>query len=373
MILQLGAFLGEILPDIGLTSDIGKNFITPLLNQIGSVGLNIGKQFATGLVAQQVARLQKNSVADQVKAQLRAAANAVSPTVAPGQKGTYSGGPATGTAFQPATLLPPSTEPPGRILHTNPDFFPRNDTFSLQRRVATGIGAVPIPNAAPVPVTAGIRRVGFLSGAARVGTMIAEELLPRAVTATKAGATIAARRGAQVLEQFNPATPIGRRMLATGAAAVGLETAGQYGLDAILNPSVAGEAIQSNGNPLRIGATMANGTTSVPTGLPARGRYQREANGVLVQWYFFNGQSMVPVSRQFARQCAKKDCIYRLDVFTGRYVKLKSRRMNPANISAFFRAGRRIDAMERICRKVFSEKRRQKSGAVRRKTRRKKK
>lgn len=110
----------------------------------------------------------------------------------------------------------------------------------------------------------------------------------------------------------------------------------------------------------------------VPTGLPGVGRYQREANGMRPQWYFFDGQTFTPIDRSEVA-CLKKSCIYRFDVFKGKYIQLPQRRMNPMNTRAFFRAGRRIDAAERIARKLFSEKRKQKTGTVRRKSTRKKK
>jgi len=108
------------------------------------------------------------------------------------------------------------------------------------------------------------------------------------------------------------------------------------------------------------------------TGLPGVGRFQKEANGIRVQWYFFDGNEMVAIDRGQS-ECVKRDCIYRLDVFRGKFIKMGSRRMNPMNVRAFFRAGRRVDAGERICRKMFSEKRKQKTGTVRRKSKSKKK
>ena len=114
-------------------------------------------------------------------------------------------------------------------------------------------------------------------------------------------------------------------------------------------------------------------TTEVPTGLPARGNFQREPNGCFVQWFFWDGNMGTqpqPIDRGQA-SCLKRDCIFRLNVFTGKFVKLKGRRMNPMNVRAFFRAGRRVDAGERICRKMFSEHRKTKTGTVRRKRGRK--
>lgn len=109
------------------------------------------------------------------------------------------------------------------------------------------------------------------------------------------------------------------------------------------------------------------------TGLPSVGRFQKEPNGFQVQWYFWDGTgSPQPIDRSQA-DCFRKDCIFRLDVFRGKFIKMGSRRMNPMNVRAFFRAGRRVDAGERICRKMFSEKRKQKTGTVRRKSRARKK
>ncbi len=115
--------------------------------------------------------------------------------------------------------------------------------------------------------------------------------------------------------------------------------------------------------------------TGIPTGLPRTGNFQREANGCIVQWFFWDGDmgtSPQPIDRGQA-DCLKRDCIYRLNVFTGKFVKLKGRRMNPMNVKAFFRSGRRVDAGERICRKMFSEHRKTKTGTIRRKRSRKKK
>ncbi len=112
-----------------------------------------------------------------------------------------------------------------------------------------------------------------------------------------------------------------------------------------------------------------------PTGLPRTGNFQREANGCIVQWYFWDGDMGTqpqPIDRGQSA-CLKRDCIYRLNVFTGKFIKLKGRRMNPMNVRAFFRAGRRVDSGERICRKMFSEHRKTKTGTIRRKRSRKKK
>ncbi len=166
-------------------------------------------------------------------------------------------------------------------------------------------------------------------------------------------------------------------MLGTGAAAVALETGVQTGFDFAF-PRTAGEEFtgvsRGPGPALRIGGGVPI-STAVPTGLPRTGNFQREANGVTVQWFFWDGDmgsQPQPIDRGQAA-CLKRDCIYRLNVFTGKFIKLKGRRMNPMNVRAFFRSGRRVDAGERICRKMFSEHRKTKTGTIRRKRSRKKK
>lgn len=326
MIIQLGVAFSNIL-------NIGVN---KLLSTAIPAALQVGTQFVTGLVSRELTRAQRNDSDDAFKSLIRAAANAVSPTAALGQTAVPSGGPATGTAFAPPTLIPPSIQPAQRVLQTNPDFFPRNATFTEQRR-----GGINLAESQPV---------GFMSSAVK-----------------------------RLSQQFNPRTPIGRRMIGAGAGAVAVETGVQVGLGALFPGTVTaptrnGGGFPSSGNPLRIGAGPLPSQLTAPpaTGLPGVGRFQKEANGVQVQWYFFDGNEMVPIDRGQA-ECVKRDCVYRLDVFRGKFIKMGSRRMNPMNVRAFFRAGRRVDAGERICRKMFSEKRKQKTGTIRRKSKSRKK
>ncbi len=179
----------------------------------------------------------------------------------------------------------------------------------------------------------------------------------------------------RAVRQFDPRTPLGRQMLGTGAGAVALETGIGVGAQfAFPETAFAPGGFPTSGDPLRIGDGMPV-MTQIPTGLPRTGNFQREANGAIVQWFFWDGDmgtNPQPIDRGQAA-CLKRDCIYRLNVFTGKFVKLKGRRMNPMNVRAFFRAGRRVDAGERICRKMFSEHRKTKTGTVRRKRSRKKK
>jgi len=63
---------------------------------------------------------------------------------------------------------------------------------------------------------------------------------------------------------------------------------------------------------------------------------------------------------------------FRLDLANGRFMKIKSRRMNPLNFKALGRARRRTGAALRVCRTMFTEARREKTGRVRPKRRAKK-
>ncbi len=338
-----------------------------ILPAVGSAALNIGTQFTSQLVTRELNRSADRARDDALKAALRAAANAVSPTAAPGQTAVFSGGPATGSAFLPATVLPPSIVSPAQILQTDPNFstvFPGTGavTTSFGQPVRSGIVSVSPTNQtllAGLPGGPGVQPQPVFFGAA-------------AKAAIKFGQRI--RKGASA---FDPRSPIGRRMLGVAAGGAAVQTGAMALTDAIFSPGTAFAptgpgGFPQSGNPLRIGGDVAvQQTDFIPTGLPARGRFVRDASGCQVQWFLFDPVNMTqtPITREQARECVKKECIFRQDAFTGGFVKLKSRRMNPMNVRAFFRAGRRVDAGERICRKMFSEKRKQKTGTVRRKSR----
>jgi hypothetical protein len=315
----------------GILTALGTQIVQALpslATTVGQVGLNIGSQFVSGLVNRELTRDQRRDAEDLIKAQLRAASNAVSPVVAPQQGPQFSGGPPTGQAFIPPTLIPPGPSPSNQAFPINPEF---------------AVGSQLVDT----------RQAGF-------GTFLGNILRRPAA------------RASELARQFSPRTPVGRRMIGTAAAGVAAETAITMGLDATLAPGTA--FAPGFVGPLPRGATraMPNGV-SVPSGLPSIGRFQRDATGVQVQWFFFDGTNMTPIDRAQARECVKKECIFRFDVFRQKFVKLGRRRLNPMNVRAFFRAGRRVDAAERICRKMFSEKRKQKTGSVRRKSRTRKK
>lgn len=353
MILQLG----------GILTGVFESLKAPLLSfgaEVGRRALDVGTQFAAGAVNRELNRAERRALEDNTKAQLRAAANAIAPVAAPGQTAQFSSGPATGTAYIPPTLFPPSPSPINQQFGVNPGLL--TDQVFTRRELMGAPGVqpslvLPTPPLQAQPAFFGALARPLLQG----GLALARRLAP----------------------QFSLRTPTGRRMLGLGAAAVAAETAATAAISGIVSPGVAtapgrrtfrDPIIQETGSPLRLGGVMPEQMLApTPTGLPSMGRYQREPNGCMVQWYFFDGQQQIPIDRDTAKEKIKRDAIYRLDVFKGKFIKLKSRRMNPMNVRAFFRAGRRVDAGERICRKMFSEKRRQKTGTIRRKTRKRKK
>lgn len=350
MILQLGSILTSVFggaPGASFGSILG-GAISRGVGALAPIALGVGEQFASGLINRELTRSSRNDFEDAIKAQLRAAANAVSPTAAPGQTAVYSGGPATGSAFDPATLLPPSIQPPQRILQTNPNFF-------------GGMSAAQFQTTRRPPDVFESERLVFPGG-----------LPPTNVSLGSALGGIG-----RFMRSFG--TTGSRAMQGVTAGAVALET-GAMVAGQLAFPSIAGEGngtrfgrFPTEGNPLSIGGSMPGIATAIPTGLPRTGNFQREPNGFQVQWFFWDGnmgQQPMPIDRGQA-ECLKRDCIFRLNVFTGKFVKLKGRRMNPMNVRAFFRAGRRVDAGERICRKMFSEHRKTKTGTVRRKRSRK--
>ena len=344
MIMQFGTLLASVFggaPGASLTTAL-TGAIGRGVSALAPLALGVGNQFVTGLINRELSREGRNAAEDSVKARLRAAANAVSPLVAAGQTAVFSGGPPTGSAFRPPTLIPPSIQPANRVLQIDPGLVNPfvSNSFVQSRR--------------PAPL---FQEAGFggplLSGAARL-----------------------LRRFGRSARQFDPRTPIGRRMAAVGAVGLAGETAVQFGLGAVFDPSTA-EAptftpFPTTGDPLRISGGAVP-VAPMPTGLPGIGRFQKDATGFRVQWYFWDGTGdPQPIDRSQA-ECLKRDCIFRLDVFRGKFVKLKSRRINPMNVRAFFRAGRRVDAGERVCRKMFTEKRKQKTGTIRRKSSHRKK
>lgn len=357
MLCQLGVTLSNLFGGIA----------SRIIPTISEAALNIGSQYVGGLVNRELNRDASNAAQDAIKAQLRAASNTISPLVAPGQTAVFSGGPPTGSAFRPPTLIPPSIQPPQRSLQIDPGLVNPvvSNSFAFSRRPP---GAF-LSDSVRAPL-----------GPGRSGPIEAEDITQPAFLGVLPGAVNAAiRGGATFLGRFGGlGKGVPRAMAGLTGTAIGVETAAAVG-GQFLFPSVAEapgrsgiSGFPSNGNPLRIpGGSMPFPAVATPTGFPAVGRFQKEPNGVQVQWYFFDGQRMEPIDRAQA-ECVKRECVFRFDVFRGKFIKLKGRRINPMNVRAFFRAGRRVDAGERICRKMFSEHRKTKTGTVRRKRTKKK-
>ncbi len=361
MILQLGALFSSVLggaPGASLLGVLG-GVVSRGASLLAPIAVSAGGQFVNQLVNRELNRSSRNDFEDAIKAQLRAAVNAVSPTAAPGQGPVFSGGPATGPAFSPPTLLPPSIQPPNRILQTDPAFFGGKNPARFQttrRPPDVFVGEDP--------------RLVFPGGVDTTNVMLGGLVRPLVSGAAAAG---------RFFRSFGASGS--RRMGGLRGTAVAGETAAAVALGSVFDPGIAhapgisainlgrGPALQLTEN------GMPHVSTEIPTGLPRTGNFQREANGCIVQWYFWDGDmgtQPAPIDRGQSA-CLKRDCIYRLNVFTGKFVKLKGRRMNPMNVRAFFRAGRRVDSGERICRKMFSEHRKTKTGTIRRKRSRKKK
>ncbi len=365
MLMQFGALLAAGLQNV--------------LPTIGRAALDIGSNYVSGLVNRELSRKSSNELEADIKAALRAAANAITPTVAPGQTAVFSGGPPVGSAYRPPTLIPPSIEPPQRVLQIDPGLADPvvSNAFDLSRRPPGAfLSTAGIQSAEQARRQSGgqLPQISVIDPALTQFPGATPAFLPGAI---RLGGSIARGLGG-FARKFDPRTPIGRQMLGVAAGGAAVETAAQVGLQGLF-PSTA---FAPGGDPLRlggIGAPLPQFTgaerAQIPTGLPSIGRFQKEVNGFRVQWFFWDGSmdmQPVPIDRADSDKF-KRDAIFRLDVFRGKFIKLGSRRMNPMNVRAFFRAGRRVDAGERICRKMFSEKRKQKTGTVRRKSRKRKK
>ncbi len=130
--------------------------------------------------------------------------------------------------------------------------------------------------------------------------------------------------------------------------------------------------------PRRAGANGGNGTMAVGVdalGLGAirQGRiWERTPDGCNVQHYVCDTDtgSIAPI-QDVANSKGRER--FRLDVVSQKFIKLTPRRMNPLNFRAAARARSRSAALLRICKTMFTEHRREKTGAVRPKNKKKKK
>ncbi len=117
-----------------------------------------------------------------------------------------------------------------------------------------------------------------------------------------------------------------------------------------------------------------NGVDGLLLGAPQRQQrvWQRTADGCNVQHFTCDPDTgqMAPIEQVANHKGLNR---FRLDLATQKFIKLNPRRMNPLNFRAAARARSRSSALLRICKTMFTEHRREKTGAIRPKKRRKKK
>lgn len=315
-----GLFGGGAAPAApSLLSQIGAGLSTAFTETILPAATQFGGNLLSGLAQAELARGQTRAVKDAIKSAARIQANAASPVVSPQQGPVFSGGAPTGQAVMPPTVFPPSTLPIPQQLEINPNFL------------------LPGPPQ-PVPVSDSRGRPIRFGGLGAGASGVTQSHLPGS----------------------RPPTPT---------------LAGTFPLD----PFAFRQPVQQMVQAVQGGATMPTGApTSVgPGGVLGFHRYAQKPDGTGSQIFVCNdraaGPGMVTIEQAPALGIPVEGATrYRFDIQKQRFVKLKRRRMNPTNTRAFFRAGRRIDAMERIARNLFSEKRKAKNATVKRKTRRKK-
>lgn len=85
------------------------------------------------------------------------------------------------------------------------------------------------------------------------------------------------------------------------------------------------------------------------------------------------GEGMIFLEQAIQFPDIDTSCKFRFNRMKGVFQKIKARRMNPLNFKALGRARTRTSAALRICRTMFTEARRQKTGTVRPKARKRKK
>ncbi len=310
MILQFGALFGDIAG--GLFSSIG-GFLKETVGGIvrGSGVLDIGQN----LLKREVDRIVGRKARQQQKHQLRQSSNLAGqgPAV-PGQTAVPTGG----RVFQPPILIS-NVIPPG-----------------------SGVGRQVSPQ----------ERAAQLATRRSSSPGIIKDFLNRGFTA------------AGLPRQFG----------AGGLGAPGGRTLGER----MFGGTLFGGRV--NGGILPIGPQRIFGGGRFPdpgvamngTGLMRRSVFQRTQDNCNVQHFVIDRTSGQLTPIEFV---ADHDGMarFRLDLTDQTFKKIKSRRMNPLNFKALGRARRRTGAALRVCRTMFTEARREKTGRVRPKRRAKRK
>lgn len=103
--------------------------------------------------------------------------------------------------------------------------------------------------------------------------------------------------------------------------------------------------------------------------MPGVSTFQRNAQGGVQHYVLDQNGCLEPIETARELNGLPK---FRLDLADSKFKKIKSRRMNPLNFKALGRARRRTGAALRVCRTMFTEARREKTGRVRPKRRAKK-
>jgi len=117
----------------------------------------------------------------------------------------------------------------------------------------------------------------------------------------------------------------------------------------------------------------ANGFQAQLPGLAGNGRvWERTPDGCNVQHYVCDVDTGAISPIQDVANAKGRER-FRLDLATQKFIKLNPRRMNPLNFRAASRARSRTASLLRIVRTMFTEHRREKTGKIRPKARRKKK
>ena len=111
------------------------------------------------------------------------------------------------------------------------------------------------------------------------------------------------------------------------------------------------------------------GLTGAPS-VPGLSTFQRNVFGGVQHYVLDTNGCLEPIESARELNGLPK---FRLDLADGKFKKIKSRRMNPLNFKALGRARRRTGAALRVCRTMFTEARREKTGRVRPKRRAKRK
>lgn len=331
MILQFGSLLTGLGTALTGTINLGGGLlgqIPQIAGQAIQEALPVLARTGANLLGRELTRDARRDAEDAQKAQLRALSNALSPTVAPGQGPVSVGGRVTGEPYSPSSILPPSIAPPARILQIDPGF----STVQPQQKVGTtSAGQIVRTGQATLRRGTGFAQpVGFMSRALEraVGPAGQVDFVPGLLDLLTTGGFTG--RGGRLPVNGGQQMPV-RNGMAPGA-----------GIGTRLSAAASGIVCPTS-------------------------RYAKDGCGRVIHFTIDdNMQVRLRENGEFP--------YWRYDLVKDRLVKVRPKRMNPANIRAFHRAGRRVDAMERICRRLYAERRSEKKAKVRRKrtTRRKK-